>query len=282
MREIETKEITMTVSRLLQEACYQLPDDVIAAWRRAREVEESPDGCQVFDKLLENAELSVKEGIPLVQDTGIGLVFLELGQDAHIVGGDLYNAVNEGVRQGYDEGYLRKSIVYQPFSDRINTGDNTPATIYTDIVSGDRLRIIALPQCNGGEMKSRLTMLFPASGRQGIIDFVVETVDEAGSYACIPWVVGVGIGGSTVEKVAMMAKRSLLRKVGEPNPDAETAELERELLQKINNLGIGPMGYGGRITALAVHAEVSPTHMAGLPVVVNLQCVCIRRKEAIL
>jgi len=281
MRDIEAKEVTKTVSHLFQEACYKLPDDVLAALRQAREAEESPVGREVLDRILENAELSVKEGIPLCQDTGTAVVFLELGQEAHIVGGDLYTAVNEGVRQAYDEGYLRKSMVRQPFSARVNTKDNTPAVIYTDIVPGDRLRIIALPKGGGGEMMTRLAMLTPARGRQGLIDFVVNAVDEAGSNPCPPVIVGVGIGG-TAEKTMMLAKRALARKVGEPSPDAEVAELEKEILKRINNLGIGPMGYGGRVTAVAVHIEVFPAHIASMPVAVNLQCHSARHKEAIL
>ena len=281
MRDIEAKEITKTVSRLFQEACYELPDDVLAALRQAREAEESPVGREVLDRILENAELSVKEEIPLCQDTGTAVVFLELGQEAHIVGGDLYTAVNEGVRQGYDKGYLRKSMVRQPFSARVNTKDNTPAVIYTDIVPGDRLRIIALPKGGGGEMMTRLAMLTPARGRQGLIDFVANAVDEAGGNPCPPVIVGVGIGG-TAEKTMMLAKRALARKIGEPSPDAEVAELEKEILERINKLGIGPMGYGGRVTALAVHVEVFPAHIARMPVAVNLQCHSARHKEAIL
>jgi fumarate hydratase subunit alpha len=244
-------------------------------------VEKSPVGREVLDRILENAEVSVREGIPLCQDTGTALVFLELGQDAHIVGGDLYNAVNEGVRQGYDEGYLRKSMVRQPHSARVNTKDNTPAVIYTDIVRGDKLKITVMPKGGGGENMTRLAMLTPARGRQGIIDFVVNAVDEAGSNPCPPVIVGVGIGG-TAERTLMLAKRALLRKVGEPNPDAEVAELEKEILKRINNLGVGPMGYGGRVTALAVHIEVFPAHIASMPVAVNLQCHSARHKEAML
>ena len=281
MRDIEAQEITRTVSRLFQEANFFLPDDVLACLRQARETEESPVGREVMDRILENADISAKERIPLCQDTGTAVVFLELGQDAHIVGGDLYTAVNEGVRQGYDEGYLRKSIVRQPYSARVNTKDNTPAVIHTDIVAGDRLKIMVMPKGGGAENMARLAMLPPARGRQGVIDFVVNAVDEAGSNPCPPVIVGVSIGG-TVEKAASLAKRALLRKVGEPNPDAEVAELEKEILHRINNLGIGPMGYGGRITALAVHAEVFPSHIASLPVAVNLQCHSARHKEAIL
>ena len=281
MRDINVKEVTNTVSRLFQEACYYLPEDVVTVLKQAREAEESPVGRKVLDRILENAEISAKGEIPICQDTGDAVVFLELGQDVHIVGGDLYSAINEGVRQGYNEGYLRKSMVSRPFSTRINTKDNTPAIIYTDIVAGDRLKIIAVPKGGGAENMSRLAMLTPAIGRQGVIDFVVNAVDEAGSNPCPPVIVGVGIGG-TVEKTVLLAKKALVRKVGEPNPDPEVAELEKEILNRVNNLGIGPMGYGGRITTLAVHAEVFPTHIASLPVAVNLQCWCARHKEAIL
>jgi fumarate hydratase subunit alpha len=281
VREIEAKEITETVSRLFQEACHYLPQDVIDAIKRARDVEESPVGREVLGRILENIEISAEGEVPLCQDTGDALVFLELGQEVHITGGDLYSAINEGVRKGYVEGYLRKSMVSQPFSARINTNDNTPAIIYTDIVPGDKLKIIAKPKGGGAENMSRLAMLKPSQGRQGVIDFVVTTVDEAGSNPCPPVIVGVGIGG-TVEKCIMLAKRALLREVGKPNPDEEVAELEREIFRRVNNLGIGPMGYGGRTTALAVHIEVFPAHIASLPVAVNMQCWCARHKEVTL
>jgi len=281
MREIDVKEITETVSRLFEEACHHLPEDVVRAITRAREAEESPVAREVLDRILKNVDIAAREQIPLCQDTGDAIVFMEMGQDARIVGGDLYSAINEGVRQGYANGYLRKSMVSQPFSARVNTKDNTPAIIYTDVVPGDRLRIIAKPKGGGAENMSRLAMLKPAQGRQGIIDFVVKTVDEAGSNPCPPVIVGVGIGG-TVEKCVMLAKRALLREVGTPNPDPEVAELERDIFQKVNDLGIGPMGYGGRTTALAVHAEVFPAHIASLPAAVNMQCWCARHKEAIL
>ncbi len=281
MRDIEATELPQTVYDPFQEACYRLPDDVVDDLRQAREAEESSVGREVLDRILENAELSVKEGIPLCQDTGTALVLLELGQEVHITGGDLYTAVNEGVRQAYDEGYLRKSMVRQPFSARVNTKDNTPAIIYTDIVPGDKLKITVMPKGGGAENMTRLAMLTPARGRQGIIDFVVNAVDEAGSNPCPPVIVGVGIGG-TAERTVMLAKRALVRKVGEPNPDAEVAELEKELLERINKLGIGPMGYGGRVTALAVHVEVFPAHIGSMPVAVNLQCHSSRHKEAIL
>ena len=281
MREIGAKEITGTVSRLFQEACYYLPEDVLNALKGAREAEESPVGREVLERILENAAISAEGEVPLCQDTGGAIVFLELGQDVHIVGGDLYSAINEGVRRGYAEGYLRKSMVSRPFSARVNTKDNTPAIIYTDIVPGDKLKVIAKPKGGGAENMSRLAMLKPAQGRQGVIDFVVKTVDEAGSNPCPPVILGVGIGG-TVEKCVMLAKRALLREVGKPSPDAELAELEREIFKRVNNLGIGPMGYGGKTTALAVHVEVFPAHIASLPVAVNMQCWCARHKEAIL
>lgn len=281
MRDIEASTVTEAVSRLFQQANFELGEDVLAALKQARRDEESPRGREVIDKILENADIAANERIPLCQDCGVAVVFLELGQGVRIVGGDLYAAVNEGVRRAYDEGYLRKSMVCQPFSARINTGDNTPAIIYTDVVPGDKLKIMVMPKGTGAENMTRLAMLLPASGRQGIIEFVVSTVDEAWSNPCPPIIVGVGIGG-TAEKALMLAKRALLRKTGKPSPDAEIADLEREILLKVNNLGIGPMGYGGCITALAVHAECFPTHIASLPVAVNLQCHCARHKEATL
>jgi len=281
MREIDVKEITKTVSQLFQEACYYLPEDVLNALKQARQTEESPIGCNVLDKIIENVDISAKEQIPICGDTGVAVAFLEIGQDIHIAGGDIYCAINEGVRQGYAEGYLRKSMVSQPFSARTNTGDNTPAVIHTTIVPGDKLKIIALPKGAGSENMARLAMLSPAMGRQGVIDFVVNAVDKAGSNPCPPHIVGVGIGG-TVEKTIILAKRALLRRVGEPNPDAEVAELETEILKRVNRLGIGPAGYGGRATALAVHVEVFPSHIASLPVAVNIQCWCARQKVAIL
>ncbi|HEX75783.1 MAG TPA: fumarate hydratase [Dehalococcoidia bacterium] len=281
MRDIDCKQITETVSNLFQEACVYLPEDVLAAIKQARQSEESPVARDVLGRILENVDISSKEKIPLCQDTGSAVVLLELGQEVHITGGDLYTAINEGVRQGYDKGYLRKSMVHQPFSARVNTKDNTPAIIHTDIVPGGKLKISVIPKGGGSENCSRLTALPPAKGRQGIIDFVVNLVDESGSNPCPPIVIGLGIGGTT-DKTMALAKRALLRKVGEPNPDPEVAELEREIMQQVNNLGIGPMGYGGKITALAVHAEVFPAHIASLPVAVNIQCWCDRHKESIL
>jgi fumarate hydratase subunit alpha len=281
MRTIKTSDITEAVSNLFKEANYVLGDDVLTALKKAREEEESPAGREALEVILENARIAKEEKIPLCQDCGTAVVFLGIGQDVHIEGGDLYNAVNEGVRRAYKEGYLRKSIIDQPFSERKNTGDNTPAVIHTDIVPGDKLKITVLPKGGGAENMAKLGMLLPASGKKGIIDFVVNAVNEAWSNPCPPVIVGVGIGG-TAEKAMAMAKHALIRKVGKPSSDKETAELEKEILEKVNNLGIGPIGYGGRITALAVHAETFPAHITALPVAVNLQCHSARHKEVVL
>jgi len=281
MREIKASDITNTVARLFEHSCHYLSPDVIIALRQAKEKEKSSVCRDVLDRILENANIAGGEQIPLCQDTGAAVVMLELGQEVHITNGDLYTAVNEGVRQGYDKGYLRKSMVSQPCFARVNTKDNTPAMIHTDIVPGDRLKISVLPKGGGSENCSRLTVLTPAKGRQGVIDFVVNLVDEVGSNPCPPVIIGVGIGGTT-DKTMFMAKKALLRKIGEPSPDLEVANLEKEILEKVNNLGIGAMGYGGTVTALAVHVETFPCHIASMPVAVNMQCWCSRHEEAIL
>jgi len=279
MKEIKAKDVTATVARLCKEANFFLGEDVLAALKKAREEEESPVGRQILDQILENADIAAKEEMPLCQDCGLAIVFLEIGQDVHITGGDLYEAIDEGVRQGYSEGYLRKSAVDQPFSARVNTKDNTPSIIHSEIVPGDKLKIIVAPKGGGSENMSRFTVLKPAQGRQGVIDFVVSAVEEAGSNPCPPTIVGVGIGGSA-EKAMILAKKALLRTVGEPSPDMEVAVLENELLRRINTTGVGPGGVGGRITSLAVHVETYPAHIASLPVAVNLQCHSARHKEA--
>ena len=281
MREILAGEITKTVSRLFCEANYYLTEDVLEALKEALKNEESPVAREVLEQIIKNAGVAAAEKIPLCQDCGAAVVFIDLGQDVHVAGGDLNTAINEGVRKAYDEGYLRKSMVNQPFSARVNTRDNTPAIIYTDIVPGDKIKITVVPKGGGSENMSRLGMLTPAAGRQGVVDMVVKTVDEAGSNPCPPIIVGVGIGG-TADKALLLAKKALLRRIGEHNPDPEVAELETELLQRINALGTGPMGYGGRTTALAVNVEVFPAHLASLPVAVNLNCHSSRHKEAIL
>jgi len=281
MREIKATEITKVVSNLCQEANFQLGEDVLTALKKALKTEKSPLGREVLTQLIENARVAKEEKLPLCQDCGTAVVFLEIGQDVHISGGDLYAAVEEGVRQGYDKGHLRKAMVKQPFSERINTRDNTPAVIHAEIVPGDKLKITVIPKGGGAENMSQLAMLLPNHGSQGIIELVVRTVDKAGGNACPPLIIGVGIGG-TSEKAMLLAKKALLRKVGQPNADPEVAQLEKEILAGVNALGIGPMGYGGSTTALAVHALVMPTHITSLPVAVNLQCHSARHKEAIL
>ncbi len=281
MREIGFDAIVEAVARLCQEANYFLGEDVLDALKRAGEAEESPNGREVLGRLLDNAEIAARERVPLCQDCGTAVVFLELGQDVRIVGGDLYAAVEEGVRRGYTQGYLRNSMVRQPYSERVNTRDNTPPIIHTEIARGDHLKIIVAPKGGGSENMSRLGMLKPAEGRQGVIDFVVEAVGEAGSNPCPPTIVGVGIGG-TAEKAMLLAKKALLRRVGERHADPEVAQLEGEILGRVNSLGIGPQGFGGRITSLAVHVEIFPAHIASLPVAVNLQCHSARHKEAVL
>ena len=281
MRDIEASAITQVIARLCQEANYKLGDDVLSALNQAQQTEESRLGREVLSQLLENAGIAREEVFPLCQDCGTAVVFLEIGQEVHIIGGDLYTAVAEGVRRGYTQGYLRKCMVRQPFSARINTNDNTPPVIHTEIVPGSRVKIIVMPKGGGAENMSRLAMLKPGDGRQGVIDQAVRTVDEAGGNPCPPLIIGLGIGG-TAEAAMLLAKKALLRPVGKPSPDPEIAELEQEILERINALGIGPMGFGGRITALAVQAEVMPAHIASLPVAVNLQCHNARHKEAIL
>jgi len=281
MREIKAKEITKTVSTLCQQANFQLGEDVLTALKQALKTEESPLGREVLSQLIENAKIAKDERIALCQDCGTAVVFLEIGQDVHITGGDLYTAIEEGVRRGYDEGCLRKAMVKQPFSARINTRDNTPAVIHAEIVPGDRLKITVMPKGGGAENMSRLAMLLPNHGSQGIIEMVVRVVDEAGGNACPPLIIGVGVGG-TADKAMLLAKKALLRTVAEPSPDPEVARLEKDILARVNELGIGPMGFGGSTTALAVHAEVMPTHIVSLPVAVNLQCHSARHKEAVL
>jgi len=281
MKKIQAEAVTQTVARLCQESNFILGKDVLASLKRASEHEVSEVAQQVLDQILENADIAAAERIPLCQDCGAVVIFLDVGQDVHVVGGDLYAAVAEGVRIGYDKGYLRKSMVKQPFSARINTRDNTPPIIHTRIVPGVQLKITVAPKGGGSENMSRFAVLKPAQGRQGVIDFVVNVVDEAGGNPCPPVIVGVGIGG-TAEKAMALAKIALLREVGKSSPDSEVAELEAEILKRVNALGIGPQGFGGRTTALAVHIETFPSHIASLPVAVNLQCHSARHKEEML
>jgi fumarate hydratase subunit alpha len=279
MREIPVARITQAVKDAAIAANYELGADLLAALERGAAQEESPSGREIFRQLLENAQIASKERIPACQDCGLAVIFVEVGQEVHLVGGDLEEAIQEGVRQGYQEGYLRKSLCH-PLT-RANTGDNTPAVVHTEIVAGDRLKLTVVPKGGGSENMSRLYMLKPAEGWAGIKEKVVATVREAGANPCPPIIVGVGIGG-TFERAALLAKKSLLRELGRPNPDPEVADLERELLTAVNDTGIGPGGLGGRITALAVHILMQPSHIASLPVAVNIQCHASRHKEVVL
>ena len=279
MREIHVSDIRDTVSRMSQEANFFLPDEVLDALKKARKNEEAPRAQKVLDMIVKNSEIAAEKQIALCQDTGTTVIFLEIGQDVHLIGGHLIDALSDGVRSGYKEGFLRNSIVNQPFSARINTGDNTPPIVHTDIVPGEDLKITILPKGGGCENMSRLAILRPGDGKKGVIDFTLKAIEESGGNPCPPLIVGVGIGG-TAEHVMHMAKKSLLRKVGELNPDPEVAELEQELLEIVNASGIGPQAWGGRSTALAVNIETHPTHITSLPVGVNLQCHSARLKTA--
>jgi fumarate hydratase subunit alpha len=279
MREIHVDEIRDNIAKMCIEAACDLTEDVETAFDRAQETETSPVAREVLGLLKENARIARQERIPLCQDTGIAVFFLEVGQDLRIKNGFLADAVNEGVRKGYREGYLRKSVV-DPLS-RKNTGDNTPAIIYTELVPGDRLKISFMPKGAGSENMSAIRMLRPTAGIDGIRDFVLECVRNAGANPCPPIVVGVGIGG-TIEKAALLAKKALLRHVGSPNPRLELASLEEDLLKTVNTTGIGPEGFGGRVTAMSVHVETFPCHIASLPVAVNINCHAARHKTIML
>ncbi|CAN5841971.1 fumarate hydratase [soil metagenome] len=270
MREIPVENVTQAVRDLSIRTNTCLRDDQVSALRRGLADEESELGREVLEKLLENAEISCGEGVPFCQDTGYAVFYVDVGQEVYFTGGGITEAINEGVRQGYGEGYLRKSMVESPIK-RTNTGDNTPAVIYYDLVPGEDLKLTMLVKGGGCDNMSRLTMLTPAEGVEGMKKFVVETIEKAGPNASPPMTVGIGMGGP-FDKAAQLAKRALTRTSGEPNPDPEIAELERELTEQINATGIGPAGYGGRVTALAVHIESHPTHIASFPVAVNLDC----------
>jgi len=278
LRELDVARITEAVRDLAIETNIHLPEDVKKSLRQALEKEESPLGKEILQVILDNHDIAEKERMPICQDTGAAIVFLEVGQEVHLTGGALEDAVNEGVRQGYGEGYLRKSMVGDPVMKRKNTGDNTPAIIYTRIVPGDRVRITFAPKGGGAENMSEVRMMTAADGIEGVKDFVVDRVSRSGGNPCPPIVVGVGIGGS-FERCAMLAKEALMRPIGEPNPDPEFDEVEKELLRRVNNLGIGPQGLGGRTTALAVHIRTVPCHIASMPVAVNVQCHASRHGE---
>jgi len=281
MKQIHVDTIIEAVRNICQGANFDLGDDVQRALEESLQIEESSMGKMIIEQILENAEIASKQRVPMCQDTGVAVFFVELGQEAQVVGGDFAEAINEGVRQGYREGYLRKSMVNDPLFDRKNTEDNTPAIIHTRIVPGDRLKITVAPKGAGSENMSAIRMMKPADGLEGAKDFVVECVERSGGNPCPPVIVGVGIGG-TFEKCAEIAKRALLRELGKHSADSRFASLERELKEKINDLGIGPMGLGGRVTALAVHIESFPCHIGSLPVAVNIQCHAARHKSVVL
>ena len=279
MRIIEAKTISRKISEMAKDANYNLNSDIINSFKIARKKENSELAKEILSQLIENAEIASKDQIPICQDTGFGVVFLEIGNELHIKG-DIYEAVNEGIRKGYKEGYLRKSIVKDPIK-RTNTNDNTPAVIHTKFVEGDKLKIIFAPKGGGSENMSKIKMLKPADGVEGIKNFVLQTVKEAGANPCPPIIVGVGIGG-TFEKVAYLAKKALIRDINDSHPEKHIANLEKELLSEINELGIGPQGFGGKTTALAVKVEKFPCHIASLPVAVNINCHASRHKEIII
>lgn len=276
MREITVEQITELVARLCREANISLGQDIVTALQKAYDMEESPVGRDCLRSAIENAQIARKESMAICQDTGVVVVFMDYGQEVTVSGGDITEAINEGVRRGYQEGYFRNSVVRDPLH-RVNTGDNTPAVVHTRIVPGDKLTITVSPKGFGSENMSRLVMLTPAQGLQGVKEFILETVSLAGANPCPPVIAGVGIGG-TMEMAALLAKRALLREVGTVNPDPFQADLEAEFLLEINKLGIGPQGLGGRCTALAVHIMTYPTHIAGLPVAVNLSCHVTRHR----
>jgi len=281
MRKIEAEIIKKKVKELFLRANYHIGEDVLTALKEAREGEVSEVGCSVLDMLIENYKIASREEIAICQDTGLAVLYVELGQEVYIIGGNFREAVNEGVKEAYMEGYLRKSIVDDPVFARKNTGTNTPAIIYTDIVPGDKIKFMVTPKGFGSENMSALAMMKPADGPEGIKNFVVDTIKKAGPNPCPPTIVGVGIGG-TADKALVIAKKALFRKIGEHHQDERYAQMEKEILEQINNLGIGPAGLGGRTTALAVNIEYTPTHIAGMPVAVNVCCHAARHAEGIL
>ena len=281
MREIPAEAITAAVAKLAVQACCDLPKEMREAFEKARAAEPSPVGRDILDQLLENADIATREQVPICQDTGLAVVFADIGQDVHITGGDFEEAVNKGIHEGYVDGFLRKSSVEEPLFERKNTKDNTPAVIHTRIVPGDRIRLRLAPKGAGSENKSVLKMLVPADGIEGVRKVILDAVKAAGPNSCPPMVVGVGLGGN-MELACLCAKRAAARDIGTRNPDARYAAFEDELLTLINKTGIGPQGLGGETTAVAVHVEWAPTHIASLPVAVNINCHAARHAEAVL
>ena len=283
MKTLQYNDIVSAVGRLCADANYNLPEDTEKALLKAREEESSPLGKSLIDQCIENAAIAAEKRIPICQDTGLAVFFIRMGNQVKITGGSglLNEAINDGVRLGYKEGYLRKSVLADPLYDRKNTGDNTPAIIHLEIVSGERLEITIAPKGGGAENMSRIAMLTPSAGEEGVISFVTRTVEDAGGNPCPPTVVGVGIGGN-FERCAYLAKKALIREIGSPNGDPRYADLERRILEKVNRCGVGPQGLGGGVTSFAVHIEQEPCHLASLPVAVNINCHAHRHKTVIL
>lgn len=278
MREVKSSQITDKIKELFLKANFYINPDLIQRLEQALEEENSPIGEYVLKMIIENNKIASREEVPICQDTGLAVVFVEVGQEVHLVDGDFAEAINQGVKEAYQEGYLRKSVVDDPVFKRKNTTTNTPAIIYTDIVPGDKIKLLVTPKGFGSENMSTIAMLKPADGAEGIINFVVETVKKAGPNPCPPTIIGVGIGG-TIDKAMVIAKKAIIRKINQPNKNPKYADLEKEILTRINNLGIGPAGLGGNITSLAVHIDYLPTHIAGLPVAVNVCCHAARHAE---
>jgi len=281
MKEIEASAITRAVADMAVDACCNLPRDVMEGFKTAKACEPSTVGCDILDQLIRNAEIAEDEQMPICQDTGMTVVFVDLGQEVHVTGGDLEEAINKGVGQGYTDGYLRKSMVAEPLFDRINTKDNTPAIVHVRVVPGDSLRIRLAPKGAGSENKSVVKMLTPADGIDGVRKVVLDCVQKAGPNSCPPMVIGVGIGG-TMEMAALCAKRAAARDLESANADPRYAAFEKELLDMVNKTGVGPQGLGGKHTALKVHVEWYPTHIAALPVAVNINCHAARHAETVL
>ena len=281
MREIKANQIKDKTKELFLSANYHINPDLMNRLAEALEEETSEIGKSVLRMIIENNKIASREEVPICQDTGLAVVFVEVGQEVHLVDGDFIEAINQGVKEAYQEGYLRKSVVDDPVFERKNTKTNTPAIIYTDIIPGDKIKLLVMPKGFGSENMSAIAMLKPADGPEGIVNFVVETVEKAGPNPCPPTIIGVGIGG-TIDKAMVIAKKAIARKIGSHNENEKYALMEREILTKINNLGIGPAGLGGNITCLAVHIDYLPTHIAGLPVAVNVCCHAARHAEGII
>ena len=281
MNKIKSIQIKDKVKELFLKANYHINQDLMKLLQQAQRKETSPIGKYVLNMIIENNKIALREEVPICQDTGLAVVFVDIGQEVHLVGGDFVEAINQGVKEAYQEGYLRKSVVDDPVFERKNTKTNTPAIIYTDIVPGDKIKFLVMPKGFGSENMSTLAMLTPADGAVGIVNVIVETVRKAGPNPCPPTIIGVGIGG-TADMAMVIAKKAIARKIGEHNKNEKFAAMEKEILEKINNTGIGPGGLGGNVTCLAVHIDYLPTHIAGLPVAVNICCHAARHAEGIL